>query len=654
MTEIAIESGGREQALKYSSRVPGGNTAAVCIPRFFENQAITTPDAWAVTYKDERLTYAELNRRANLVAWHLRSVGVSPDSLVAVYLDRSIEFIVAIIGILKAGGAYVPIDPGYPPERVVFMLQDTASVVGITQSRLVKNGSQRNVRFICLDRDIVQSRTQEAANLQLYISPENLAYVMYTSGSTGRPKGVCIKHGGVIRLVVGQSYFSSGPGKRFLQSAPLTFDASTFEIWAALLHGAELVLYPERDFTVQTLASVLRAAQISTLWLTPSVFNPIVDEDPRILAPVSELILGGEPLSPRHVHKAMSALPHLTIVNGYGPTENTDFTCCYRVPRTFPPTASSVPVGSSLRGDQIYILDQNLQPVGPRQTGELYVAGNGLARGYLNCPAQTARQFLPNRFSGRPGDRMYRTGDAARILEDGNIELLGRLDNQVKVSGFRIELGEVESAILRHPDVRQVAAAVVKDSGRADILVAYVALASGRSLSLRELREFLNAILPRFMLPSALVCLDALPLSHHGKIDRRALPHPSTARSRLTRGQSEAPQGPMEQLIAAAWSELLAIEEIGATDSFFDLGGTSLLVRQLQLKLQRLLQHDIPATSFFEHFTVRAFAKYLTQSEAADDRRVSAEGGSKLEPLAARVRYRTELRRQMPSRGGHS
>src|ERR1700731_4897211 len=360
-----------------------------CVQLLFERQAACTPDAPAVSFGDQRLTYAQLNRRSNQLAWQLRCFGVGPDSLVAVYMDRSVELIVAFLGVLKAGGAYVPVDPAYPAERLTFMLEDTACGVGLTQSHLTGTLPASHARLVLLDRDTTLPGEERTENLPAYASPENLAYVMYTSGSTGRPKGVCIRHRGVVRLVVGQDYFSAKPGDRFLQSAPISFDASTFEIWGALLHGAELILFPDRILGIDTLESIIRTARVSTLWLTPSVFNPLVDEDPQIFSPIRQLVLGGEPLSPRHVHRALSVLPELQIVNGYGPTENTDFTCCYRVPKTFSPEARSVPVGYPLRGDEIYIVDKEFRQVASGQLGELCVSGEGLARGYHRRPRQT-------------------------------------------------------------------------------------------------------------------------------------------------------------------------------------------------------------------------------------------------------------------------
>jgi amino acid adenylation domain-containing protein len=614
-----------------------------CVQLLFERQAVCTPDAPAVSFGDRRLTYARLNRKANRLAWHLRQLGVGPDSLVAVYMDRSVDLIVAFLGILKAGGAYVPVDPAYPAERLTFMLEDTACGVVITQSHLIDTLPASSAHLVCLGRDAALQGEDGSENLPACASPENLAYVMYTSGSTGKPKGVCIRHRGVVRLVVGQDYFSATPADRFLQSAPISFDASTFEIWGALLHGAELVLFPDRILGIDTLETVIRTARISTLWLTPSVFNPLIDEDPHILGPVRQLILGGEPLSPRHVHRALRVLPDLQIVNGYGPTENSDFTCCYRVPKTFAPEAKSVPVGHPLRGDEIYIVEKDFRQVAAGEPGELCVSGAGLARGYHRRPRQTARSFIPNPFSSRPGSRLYRTGDLARVLQDGTIELLGRTDDQVKIRGFRIELGEVEAALLRHPDARQAAVMVRKDASGADILVAYVALGRDCSLTITELREFLSAFLPQFMLPSALVCVDAIPLNPYGKTDRKALPDLALGPRPELAGRYIAPKGDMERLVAAIWSEALGVTQVGALDNFFDLGGTSLLTRQVQLNLMRSLQRDIPATSLFEYVTVRALAGFLSQH--AGEPAIAAEAASGSDAIAARVRRRLEMRK---------
>jgi amino acid adenylation domain-containing protein len=628
-----------------SSAASKTNTFAETVSCLFEVAVENTPNAHALVYRNETLTYAELNRRSNSLARYLLTLGVGPESLVAVSMSRSVELVVAFLAILKAGGAYVPIDPAYPAERQSFLLEDASPSVILTQSHVAEGIPASQARIVCLDRDGGSWAHYSNENLDPSATREHLAYVMYTSGSTGRPKGVCIRHAGVVRLVVGQNYFSVDPGDRFLQSAPISFDASTFEIWAPLLHGATLVLYPQPLLSADTLAAVIRTERISTLWLTPSLFNPLVDEDPTVLAPVKQLIIGGEPLSPRHVHRALKALPNLQIINGYGPTENTDFTCCYRVPPSFSESARSVPVGQVLRGDEIFILDENLSPVPPGTPGELCISGEGLARGYHRRPGLTARSFLPNAFSTRDGARLYRSGDLARILADGNVELLGRIDDQVKVRGFRIELGEVTVALLRHPAVRQAAAAVCQDHSGANVLVAYVVLSPGEALSVPRLRDFLSQFLPAFMLPSGLMCLDDIPLTPNGKINRSALPDWVRGQRHMLAGQYAPPNGETEQLVADVWRNVLGVAAVGADDSFFDLGGTSLLIRQVQVSLQQRLGREIPITCLFEYVTVRAFAGYIGQTEQPFEQTTLATTEMGKKSLADRVQRRLKTRR---------
>ncbi len=560
-----------------------------------------------------------------------------------------------MLGVLKAGGVYVPIDPASPGERTALMVEDIDPIVILTQAQFAAQFDTRGPSVIAVDvLDFPDAMPSGPANA---VSAENLAYIMFTSGSTGRPKGVCICHRGVARLVTGQTYFESGPGHRFLQSAPLTFDASTFEIWGALLHGAELVLYPERRLSIDGIRKIIEKAGISTLWLTPSLFNPLVDADPHILGTVTQLILGGEPLSPSHVSRALAALPQLQIINGYGPTENSDFTCCYRVPPEFRGEAPSVPVGRPLRGDQIYILDADLRPVAEGEAGELCVSGVGLARGYHRRPGQTARSFVPNPFSRDPGGRLYRTGDLATLGKDGNISLLGRVDDQVKIRGFRIELNEVSTAVLRHPLVRAAAVLSRKDAADISSLVAYAQLIDDRELTISSLRDFLAAMLPDYMLPSALIIVDVMPLNAHGKIDRAALVTRKQSVERPKQASDYlAPANRMERLVADVWSGVLGVSPVGALDNFFDLGGTSLLTYQIQVALQDGLGRPISATTFFEFVTVRSLAEQLRLQDeptAVPDptgREVRDIGSA--EKLQARVQQRLKMRRPRFLSGG--
>ena len=410
----------------------------------------------------------------------------------------------------------------------------------------------------------------------------------YTSGSTGRPKGVAIPHRGVVRLLFGQDYVTLDAGQTLLQMAPIAFDASTFELWGALLHGARCVLFPAEPPSHRRLGEVIARHGVTTLWLTASLFNSVMDEAPATLAPIRQLLIGGEALSVPHVRRALELLPHTRIVNGYGPTESTTFTCCYRLPRPLDPGATSIPIGRPIANTEVYVVDRHLNPVPIGVPGELVIGGVGLARGYLQRPELTAEKFVAHPFSAEPGARLYKTGDVARYLADGTIEFLGRLDSQVKIRGYRVEPAEIEATLRRHPAVQQTAVVACEDVGGAARLVAYVVATRGRAATVSELRNALKASLPEYMLPSAFVMLEALPLSPNGKVDRRALPQP-----RPTDGAPErvfvAPRTPIEEILARILADVLGLERVGVEDDFFELGGHSLLATRVVSRLRGAL-----------------------------------------------------------------
>ncbi|NEP10410.1 MAG: amino acid adenylation domain-containing protein [Symploca sp. SIO2C1] len=445
-----------------------------CIHQLFEAQVERTPDAVAVVFEGHQLTYQELNDRANQLAHYLQELGVEPEVLVGLCLERSLEMVIALLGILKAGGAYVPLDPNYPKERLAFMFEDAAVSVLLTQEKLIEKLPASTAKIVCLDRDWGAITAENAENLSAIVTPDNLAYINYTSGSTGTPKGVAVVHRGVIRLLFGVNYVSLSAEEKLLQAAPISFDASTFEIWGALLHGAQCVLFPAQTPTTKDLSDAIQKHRITTLWLTAALFNSIIDERPEALLGIRQLLVGGEALSVRHILKAQSALPSVQIINGYGPTEGTTFTCCYPIPQNLKDSVQSIPIGRPIGNTQVYLLDENLQPVQVGVPGELHIGGAGLARGYLNQPELTDEKFIPHPFSQKSGDRLYKTGDLARYLPDGNIEFIGRIDNQVKIRGFRIELGEIESVLNQHPKVAQAVAIAREDRINHKRLVAYV------------------------------------------------------------------------------------------------------------------------------------------------------------------------------------
>jgi amino acid adenylation domain-containing protein len=580
----------------------------LCVHQLFEAQSAQTPEAVAVEFEGQQLTYRELNDRANQVAHHLRSLGVGPDGLVGICVERSLEMVIGLLGILKAGGAYVPLDPSYPQERLAFMLEDAQVPILLTQQQLVEKLPENQARVICLDTDWEVLTPQSEENPLSEVMADHLAYVMYTSGSTGRPKGVSVIHRGVMRLVKQANYASFTAEEVFLQLAPISFDASTFEIWGSLLNGARLVVMPPHTPSLQELGQAIEQYQVTTLWLTAGLFHLMVDEQIEDLKGVRQLLAGGDVLSVGHVKKVLEEITGLRLINGYGPTENTTFTCCY--PITEPSLVGiSVPIGRPIANTQVYLLDDHLQPVPVGVPGELYIGGDGLARGYLNRSELTAERFILNPFSNEPGARLYKTGDLACYQPDGNIEFLGRLDDQVKIRGFRIELGEIEAVLSQHPVVQQSVVVVREDIPGNQQLVAYLVPDKEQArLTVSELRQFLKQQLPEYMAPSAFVTLDSLPLTPNGKVDRRALPGLQMARLEVET-TLVAPRTPIEEILALIWTDILGVKQVGIHDNFFELGGHSLLATQVISRVRSTLAVELPLSSLFKNPTVIGLAE---------------------------------------------
>jgi amino acid adenylation domain-containing protein len=578
-----------------------------CVHELFEAQVDRIPDAVALVLGDQQLTYGELNRRANQLAHFLRGLGVGSESLVGICLERSFEMVIALLGILKAGAAYVPLDTGYPKERLSFMIEDAKLAVLLTQQPLIKNLPEHAATTLCIDTDWQIVAAESAENPVPTSTPENLAYVIYTSGSTGRPKGVAVPHRGITRLLIAVDYVKLDPTQVFFHLAPISFDAATFELWGALLHGAKCVLYPGTVPTPADLKRVLYRYKISILWLTASLFNTVIDEAPEALSEVRQLLIGGEALSLRHVRRALEQLPHTQIINGYGPTESTTFTCSYAVPRQLDEAIRSVPIGRPISNTRVYILDARLQPVPVGVPAELYIGGDGLARAYLNRPELTAERFIADPF-GESGDRLYKTGDLVRYGPDGIIEFLGRLDNQVKIRGFRIEPGEIETLLGRYAGVRDTVVLAREHAPGDKRLVAYVVGEPGHHVSSHELRNRLKQQLPEYMVPSAFVFLASLPLTPNGKLDDRALPDPASQdASEFT--EYVAPRDETERILCRVWSEVLRVGRVGLDDDFFAIGGHSLLAARLFARLDEIFGHSLPLGVLFSAPTVRTLAE---------------------------------------------
>ncbi|WP_172844422.1 non-ribosomal peptide synthetase [Tumebacillus algifaecis] len=588
------------------------------IQELFEEQATRTPDAVAVVDAGEQLTYRQLNERANRVAQALCVPGVGPDVLVAICVERSVEMIVGMLGILKAGGAYVPLDPAYPKERLAYMLSDTETTVLLTQRQIAQVFPAHDAVVLCLE-DLAG---QVAENPPCRATAESLAYVMYTSGSTGRPKGVAVPQRGVVRLVRDTNYLQFGPQEVFLQAAAVSFDAATLEIWGALLNGARVVLMPSGALSLEELGRVVREQAVTVLWLTAGLFHQMVEHRLPDLRGVRYLLAGGDVLSVPHVQKVLRELDGIVLLNGYGPTENTTFTCCYPM-RKAEDVGTSVPIGRPISNTTVYLLDKRMQPVPVGVPGELYTGGDGLARGYWRNEQLTADAFVAHPFV--PSDRLYKTGDLARYLPDGQIEFLGRIDSQVKIRGFRIETGEIETAMFQHPAVRSCAIFAREDVPGVKRLVAYVVLSGQEQVSIAEWRAFLAERLPEYMIPAVFVQIDALPLTANGKVDKKALPAPTAGRPEL-RADYVAPRVETEVLIARIWGQMLGIAEIGIYDDFYELGGDSLLATQILSRVRAALGVELSLADVLEAQTVARLAETVTRSQTADSARLHSAG----------------------------
>lgn len=593
------------------------NSTSVPYPReatigsLFEEQAARTPDAVALVAAtgDAAWTFDALNRSANRLAHHLKSFGVRPETRVALHLNRSPELIVAILAVLKSGGACVPLDPQLPFKRAAFVLADASPAVVVSRERLAGGLPTTAAGLICVDSDAGAIADCTDSNPPDTGSATGLAQILYTSGSTGEPKGVAVIHRGVVRLVKGAGYARFGPDEVFLQAAPASFDASTFEIWGSLLNGGRLVVLETPTPGLDDIAEAVARQGVTTLWLTAGLFHLAVDKRLRDLRPLRRLLAGGDVLSVPRVRAALQGLPDCALVNGYGPTEGTTFSACHSI-RNLAESASSVPIGRPIANTHIYLLDGEGCCVPPGEEGEIYIGGDGLARGYWNRAALTAESFIESPFEDSSEARLYRTGDLARIGPDGLLEFLGRRDQQVKLQGYRVELGEIEAVLLRHAGV---AGGVVEARATASgtrRLVAYVVPRQNGACDDGGLRAYLQRELPDYMVPAAFVKLRELPLTANGKVDRRALPEPSFGGT----GAGEPPRTETEAAIAQVWSAVLEIEAVDCDGNFFDLGGSSLMLIEAHARLQSRLARDLSITDLFEHPTVRALARAIDGS----------------------------------------
>ncbi|MGW8444293.1 non-ribosomal peptide synthase/polyketide synthase [Paenibacillus sp. S33] len=590
-----------------------GNTAATypsgqTIHDLFEVQAARTPEQVALFFEGERLSYQELNERANRLARTLRSQGVTKDHLVGLIAERSVDMIVGILGILKAGGAYVPIDPTYPEERIRYMLNDSGAELLLTQSYLMEKAVFDGHVLVLDGAQTVYH--EDGSNLEPLSGPNDLAYVIYTSGTTGQPKGVMVEHRNVVRLVKNTNYAQLDADTRILQTGAVVFDASIFEIWGALLNGGQLVLVSQ-DVILDApkLKEAVRSHGITTMWLTAPLFNQLSQQDLELFEGIRELLVGGDVLSVPHINRVMKAHPHLQIINGYGPTENTTFSTTHAITGM---QSESVPIGRPIHNSTVYVVDRSmqLQPVGA--WGELIVGGDGVARGYRNRPDLTAEKFIDSPF--RSGERCYRTGDLVRWNADGTLEYKGRIDAQVKIRGYRIELGEVEAQLLKLEAVREAVVIAREDEQGQKQLCAYVV--THTKVAANELRSALSQELPGYMVPSYFVQLEKLPLTPNGKVDRRALPQPEGS---VDSGEDYvAARTEVERTLVSVWKSVLGIEQIGVLDNFFYLGGDSIKAIQVS---SRLLQngYKLEMRELFQYPTIAELNGRVQQVSRVSD-----------------------------------
>ncbi len=572
----------------------------LCVPQLVAKQAATAPDAVALVAGDQVLSYRELNRRANQLAHYLQALGVGPNVLVGLCVERSLDMVVGLLGILKAGGAYVPLDPTYPSERLVFMLEDARAPVLVTQQRLATHLPIQGTRVVCLDADAAVLARQSVADPISEVTIDDLAYVIYTSGSTGQPKGVQIIHDGLLNLLFWhQRAFAVTLTDRATQVASPAFDATGWELWPYLTIGASVYL-PDEDTRAATalLRDWLVEHKITITFLPTALAESVMALEWPSTTPLRLLLTGADTL-----HDYPSPLLPFAVVNNYGPTETTVVATSGRVPSTgyrdIPPS-----IGRPIVNTQIYILNENLRQVPIGVPGEIYIGGAGVARGYLNRPELTAERFIANPFGGEYSARLYKTGDLARYLPDGQIAFMGRTDHQIKIRGYRIEPGEIVSVLNGHPAVQTSFAMAREDTPGDKRLVAYVVPVPGAHLTAGSLQDTLVKRLPDYMIPAAFVRLEALPVTPNGKVDRAALPAPG-ATNIVREEVTIAPRTPTEERLAGIVATLLGLEQIGIDDDFFMLGGHSMLGTQLIVRIADIFGVDLSLRILFESPTIR-------------------------------------------------
>lgn len=613
--------------------------------------AESMPDRTALIDDRRRLTYGELALQSTAVAGYLAQNGVARGDRVGLYAPRSASAITAILGILKAGAVYVPFDPSYPAKLLKFIYDDCRPALMLVDSPSMDSGRAPFWEGPGheLEPLFAAAATDESRDTAIAGGPDDAAYIMYTSGSTAQPKGVLIPHRGVVRLVTDNPYASMGPLEVHLQLAPLAFDASTFEIWGALLNGGTLAVLQATHPSLDDIATAIKRHGVTTLWLTAGLFHLMVDHRLDGLKPLRQLLAGGDILSPTHVAKAQTALPHVQLINGYGPTENTTFTCCFRIPRSDSVDSSvnapahgmpaAIPIGSAIAHTTVTIVDESLHQVAAGEEGELIAGGAGVALGYWNRPELTAEKFIVDQADPSGQARCYRSGDRVRRRADGNIEFLGRVDRQVKLNGKRVELDAIEATLRRGPAVEDaVVICPAGDAGERKVH-AYVKFQRTDPAAREALRAFLHSELPDYMVPATLTVMEALPLTPAGKIDRAALPLPRLP-SAVIGGFPSGGRNPTEATLLAIWRDILGTEAIGLNDNFFDLGGTSVQLIAAHAKIAGAMQTNIGVVDLFQYATVSALAARI--GRGTDSVPPPTAGAGHGGPLSAEERARRQ------------
>ena len=600
----------------------------------FANQVTLRPDSVAVVFGESSLTYQELDARSSRLAGRLAAQGVARGSPVGLCAERSLEMVVGLLGIVKAGGAYVPLDPAYPSARLRVMRERTGLSLVIGQAHMADAAG--DATFLDVTDESFPGYAPRAIP-----GPDDLANIVFTSGSTGEPKGVEVLHRGILRLVLDADYVDLSSDNTLLHLSSLSFDASTFEIWGALLNGARLIVAPPHTPSLAEIGALISRYGVTTLWLTAGLFHLMVDHRLEDLAPLTQLLAGGDVLSIAHVRRLRRTLPQLRLVNGYGPTETTTFAICHTVGEV-PEDATSIPIGRPITRTEAFLLDTDLSPVRDGEPGELFIGGDGVARGYAGRPDLTAERFLANPFDPSGASRLYRTGDRVRRLPDGNLEFLGRWDEQIKIRGYRVELQEVARSLAGHPSIAD--SVVVAAEGGSDAIekrvVAYFVARNGASVSPDVLRSFMRTLLPEFMIPSAFVRLEALPLNENGKVDRKALPAPPAESPRpVTRQTARDTTATLVRI----WCDILGRDTVDELTSFFDQGGDSLKLVDAHARLVDALGVDVPIVALFAQPTIASLAAHL------DRQQPQAHSSQPESAVAARARQRAESIARMRS-----